>query len=121
MTPVAEDSPDEDQRRLTELIRQRLAEGSLPRFRGQRIYGGRGDGARCGCCDRPVGPDEIQYDVDQPPAGDDVTNGTSILDGLSVFAGRVNATATAAERSIPMHLACYRLWAELSEASTTTS
>ncbi len=69
----------DDARRL---IAERLAAGTLPRCRAQRVFGGRGEGAPCGCCGELIAPAQIQYDVDD------------------------------AEQIIPMHLQCYRLWVE---------
>jgi len=77
---------------VSELISRRLADGSLPHFCGQRTYGGRGDGANCACCGRPIGPAEVQYDVDQPQAADGAPDPA---------------------QSIPMHLPCFRLWVQL--------
>lgn len=76
------------------LIAERLRAGVLPRFDGQRIFGGRGDGAPCACCDEPIAPVEVQYDVDHRET-----------------AARSDA-ALEPVRSIPMHLHCYRLWVE---------
>jgi hypothetical protein len=89
---------------LSELIFRRLADGSLPPFRAQRTFGGRGDGACCGCCDRLIGPADIQYDVDEP----------------HVAAGAAATGAAGAAQTIPMHLTCYRLWVEMSALPPST-
>jgi hypothetical protein len=89
---VAVDKPGGEGNPLSELISRRLADGSLPYFCGQRTFGGRGDGGTCGCCGRPIGPADIQYDVDQPQAPD---------------------RASDPAQSIPMHLHCFRLWVQI--------
>jgi hypothetical protein len=91
--------PHERRARVRHLIGERLRSGVLPRFRGQRTYGGRGEGAGCGCCDEPIAPSDVQYDVDQRDAAE----------------GEVPERV----RSIPMHLPCYRLWVEESETPST--
>jgi len=93
---VAED-PEEHRTHLRRGIAERLAAGLLPHYRGQRTFGGHGEGARCGCCDEPIPREDVQYDVDHR---DDT--------------GR--AGTPGAVRTIPMHLQCYRLWIEASES-----
>jgi hypothetical protein len=82
-------------RRQRRLIAERLTLGVLPRYRGQRTFGGRGEGTPCACCDEPIAPAEVQYDVDH----------------------REMAERGVPERvrSICMHLQCYRLWIEESQ------
>ncbi len=87
---MAADDSDAHRRGVRRLIIERLAAGTLPRSREQRIFGGRGDGAFCGCCDQPIGSADIQYDIDDEGA---------------------------VQRTIPMHLHCYRLWVEESGSS----
>jgi hypothetical protein len=77
------------------LIAERLRSAVLPHYRGQRVFGGRGDGAPCACCDERIAPADVQYDVDQRETSED--------------------GALERVRSIPMHLHCYRLWVEESE------
>jgi hypothetical protein len=95
------DDPEEPRARLRRLIGERLAAGLLPPYRGQRTFGGRGEGARCGCCDEPIGGGDVQYDVDHPDEAD-------------------RSGAAGAVRTIPMHLHCYRLWIEESESRGAT-
>ena len=87
----------EGTRRQRRLIVERLTLGMLPHYGGQRTFGGRGEGTPCACCDEPIAPADVQYDVDQR---DDTTPGVP---------ERV--------RSICMHLHCYRLWIEESQWS----
>ncbi|HTT05478.1 MAG TPA: hypothetical protein VMF64_09325 [Steroidobacteraceae bacterium] len=88
------DEPD-GTRRQRRLIVERLTLGVLPRHRDQRTFGGRGEGTLCACCDEPIAPADVQYDVEQ----------------------RDSATADVPEqvRSLCMHLHCYRLWIEESQ------
>jgi hypothetical protein len=89
----------EGSHRRRRLIAERLRTGVLPRYHGHRTFGGRGEGTPCACCDEPIAPADVQYDVDH----------------------REVAGESAAERlrSIPMHLHCYRVWVEESDRSHT--
>jgi hypothetical protein len=78
---------EEQRQRLRAQIAERLAAGILPPFSGQLVFGGRGEGKPCGCCDRPIAASDVQYDLDHQA------------------------------RNILMHLPCYRLWVEVSESS----
>jgi hypothetical protein len=66
----------------------RLETGSLPPDTGQRIFGSRGDGTRCACCDQPITASEVQYDMDS-----------------SSEDGEVPLT-------VSMHLTCYEVWVQ---------
>lgn len=50
-----------------ELLRRRAREallaGRLPDARPERIWGGRGIGARCAVCDEPIGPDQSELEL----------------------------------------------------------
>ncbi len=48
---------------IRELIRTRLVTGDLPRNVQYQIFGGKGDGVRCVCCDQPIGPHQVLYEV----------------------------------------------------------
>jgi hypothetical protein len=91
------DDPDGSQRRR--LIVERLRVAVLPRYRGQRTFGGRGEGTPCACCDEPIALADVQYEVEQRDAG-----GNDVPEQV---------------RSIPMHLHCYRLWVEESARPST--
>jgi hypothetical protein len=75
---------------LRALIRARIRSGRLPSPQGHRLFGGKGDGALCACCDRFITSAEIQFDIESPRAGDWVSH--------------------------PMHLDCFELWRHESEA-----
>lgn len=75
---------------LRALIRARIRSGRLPSLQGHRLFGGKGDGALCACCDRFVTSSEIQFDIESPRAGDWVSH--------------------------PMHLDCFERWRHESEA-----
>lgn len=91
------ESSDEHRQRLRRQIAERLAAGILPHFRGQRVFGGRGEGKPCGCCDGPIAASDVQYDLDHRYTS--------------------NTGGEPEVRSIPMHLHCYRVWVEVSESS----
>lgn len=67
---------------IEQLILERLLSGSLPSGTGHKIFGGKGDGIRCACCDELVTARQIQYDVEPNDA-----------------------------QSLAMHLNCYNAWA----------
>lgn len=77
---------------LRDLIRTRIRSGRLPRPQGHRLFGGRGDGTLCACCDRFITSAEIQFDIESPAA-----------DGWE---------------SHPMHLDCFELWRSEAQAIT---
>jgi hypothetical protein len=76
---------------LSELIRSRIRSGHLPAAEGYRLYGGKGDGSLCACCDRFITGAEIQFEVECP-----VPRGTWT--------------------PLPMHLHCFHAWCSESRA-----
>lgn len=48
---------------LKELARQRIATGELPCSPTAPTWGSRGSGAPCSLCKRPIGTEEIEYEV----------------------------------------------------------
>ena len=44
----------------------------LPRRAPDRLWGGRGDGTDCAVCHAPVGPDEVEYEVEFDRNGGDL-------------------------------------------------
>jgi hypothetical protein len=77
---------------LRDLIRARIRSGRLPRDQGHRLFGGKGEGTLCACCDRFITSAEIQFDIESPHAGEWVSHA--------------------------MHLHCFELWRIESRAST---
>ena len=70
---------------LSEEIRNRIRSGRIPIATGYRLFGGKGDGSLCACCDRFITGAEIQFDVECPaPKGGWL--------------------------SLPMHLNCFHAW-----------
>jgi hypothetical protein len=51
-----------DADRLIESIRAKVDAGLLPRKAPAKVWGGRGTGASCAGCDRPIQPDQIEYE-----------------------------------------------------------
>jgi hypothetical protein len=49
---------------LAEQIRARIRSGSLPPADIYRVFGVKGDGSVCACCDRCISSAEIQFDVE---------------------------------------------------------
>jgi hypothetical protein len=76
---------------LRDLIRTRIRTGRLPSLQGHRLFGGKGDGALCACCDRFITSSEIQFDIESPRADGWVSH--------------------------PMHLDCFELWRSESRAT----
>lgn len=70
-------------------ILRRIHAGLLPLGPGDRTYGGYGDGRLCDACERPIGPNEVQYEVDC--AGDTSTHKQTII----------------------LHRHCHSVWLEL--------
>jgi hypothetical protein len=70
---------------LRALIRTHIEAGALPRNPGHQLFGGKGDGARCACCNHPIEREQVLYEVMFAPAG-----GTPA--------------------SFAMHMACYSAW-----------
>jgi hypothetical protein len=56
---------------LAEEIRARIRSGHLPPANTYRVFGVKGDGSPCACCDRCITDSEIQFDVEchTPQAG----------------------------------------------------
>jgi hypothetical protein len=54
---------------LGRAVRERLARGQLPQERTGRVWGGHGTGQPCAVCDRPIGQDEVEYEVQLPLNG----------------------------------------------------
>ena len=61
------DSPADAE--LRDLIRTRIRLGRLPTAKGHRLFGGRGEGTPCACCDRFITSSQIQFDIESPRAG----------------------------------------------------
>jgi hypothetical protein len=55
---------------LSEAIRERVREGllsgALPPVDGNRSWAGRGTGRTCRICAEPIGPDQIEHEVEAP-------------------------------------------------------
>ena len=49
---------------LKRLAQERIESGQLPCDPSARMWGSRGSGATCVLCGRPIGPDEIEYEVE---------------------------------------------------------
>ena len=47
---------------LRELIKQRLADGTLPLSRPDKLFAGHGSGAPCKACDEPIYPMQIEHE-----------------------------------------------------------
>ena len=45
-------------------IREKIATGILPNVPAREIWGGRGTGAVCAACDRPIDPSEPEIEAD---------------------------------------------------------
>jgi hypothetical protein len=56
--------PPADEAALREKAREALRTGTLPSRRPDRTWGGRGVGADCTICSRPVTPDELEFEVE---------------------------------------------------------
>jgi hypothetical protein len=56
---------------LAEEIRTRIRSGRLPPADSYRVFGVKGDGSQCACCDHIITGTEIQFDVEchTPRAG----------------------------------------------------
>jgi hypothetical protein len=49
---------------LREKARKALRDMKLPIRRADRMWGGRGDGAKCSICSAPVKPDELEFELE---------------------------------------------------------
>jgi hypothetical protein len=70
---------------LRRVARDRIEKGQLPHVVPPRMWGGKGAGRRCSLCDKPIGPDEMELEVEQHSAGK-------------------------AEAALSFHVACHALW-----------
>jgi hypothetical protein len=52
---------------LTDQIRNKLDTGLLPRVVPNLMWGGHGHDNRCGCCDEPIRPAQIEYEFEMIP------------------------------------------------------
>jgi hypothetical protein len=78
----------DDENELRYCARQALRAGKLPPGRPDRMWGGRGAGALCSVCNKPVEPSETGFDLEFSAPGHD--------------AGRLI--------NHPMHLRCFAAW-----------
>jgi hypothetical protein len=53
-----------DERFVVERLRAMFATGGIPRGRPRRIFGGPGAGRPCAACERRIGPDESEVEVE---------------------------------------------------------
>ena len=74
---------------VRELIRLRLRSGQLPHTGKHEVFGRKGDGLPCACCDQLITPQQIEHDVE--------------------FASDLGTLST-----MPMHAYCYHAWQEVS-------
>ena len=49
---------------LRPIARERIAAGTLPCEIPNQIWAGKGSGRSCDLCDKPIGPGEIEYEVE---------------------------------------------------------
>ena len=78
---------------LLAAIRARLAGGILPsRQKDQKIYAGYGEDQPCDCCGRPIGSNDVLYEIEVPGE---------------------------CTKSLSMHLPCFDIW--VGESRTVTS
>lgn len=73
-----------------ELVRARIRSGKIPIAGQYRLFGGRGDGGLCSCCDRIISRSEMAFEVDCPLNDKHVT--------------------------LQVHLACFNFWINESRA-----
>ena len=84
----------ENEQALRARARQRIGQGLLPREKPTRMWGGRGTGAVCNLCDRPIDSSEPEMELEYEPSG-----------GVS---------------SVRLHLHCQSIWDAEREASLTS-
>ena len=53
------------EKQLRRLARDRIKKGQLPRTAPGRIWGGKGAGRSCALCDKPIGANESELEVEQ--------------------------------------------------------
>jgi len=73
---------------LERVAKQRIRTGELPCHPTARMWGSHGTGALCSLCDRPIRPEEVEYEVALAADGD---------------SGR-------GEHVLRFHLACHAIW-----------
>jgi hypothetical protein len=86
--------PQENEQALRARARQRIGQGLLPREKPTRMWGGRGTGAVCNLCDRPIDNSEPEMELEYEPSA-----------GVS---------------SVRLHLRCQSIWDAAREASLTS-
>ena len=74
-----------DKKALQAEVRNRIRSGLVPRWQNGRTFAGSGEGDPCECCDRQIGEQNIQYEVDFP----------SHEGGC---------------RTVKVHMECYHIW-----------
>jgi len=72
---------------LREFARLAIRKGTLPRRGPARVWGGRGGGAVCGVCEKPIAGDQLEYELEFAP-----DSGNPGLDKLH------------------LHLRCFAVW-----------
>ena len=78
---------------LKRLAQERIESGQLPCDPSARMWGSRGSGAECALCGRPIGPNEIEYEVEM----------------------RVNGTTD----TLQFHRVCHSVWHTACEGELT--
>ena len=51
---------------IRQRVREALASGALPPVNGTRSWAGRGTGRACRICQEPIGPGQIEHEVEAP-------------------------------------------------------
>jgi hypothetical protein len=69
------------------VIQARILAGQLPRAGNHEMFGRKGDGLLCACCDEVITPQQIEY---------------------------VAEFADSSALTLPLHAHCYRMWLEVS-------
>lgn len=54
-----------DERALHTLAKERISTGALPRAVGESIWAGPGTGRVCVLCNKPIGSEQIEYEIQQ--------------------------------------------------------
>lgn len=76
---------------VRQLIKARILAGQLPYTGNYEVFGRKGDGLRCACCDEPIVRPQIEHDVE--------------------FSSDLGTLTT-----LPMHSCCYQAWREVVSA-----
>jgi hypothetical protein len=79
---------------IRQLIQTRILSGQLPRAGKHEMFGRKGDGLLCACCDGVITPQQIEY--------------------VAEFAELGAVT-------LPIHADCYRAWLEVSYSMDSAS